>query len=228
MRDSQEVGDSGYRERDSGKKYRVRSRKLEVLGTRRARLHTGCTGALRRTGRGPAGPAQPPPFPRLSACAPSGPPKASAGSPTPSPPDAASEPERPGRGGPNGGRPPANRRRQPARSPPPRRADPRGLGAGSTSQRRQAPPTCPPNRRCVPALRPRPQTLAASCGPRPMASATPPAASPPAQRLLVRAGRAPLRPRQEKPRGRAESQRPHCCLAPPRVEGGLARPRPMV
>lgn len=40
-------------------------------------------------------------------------------SPTPSPPDAASEPERPGRGGPNGGSPPANRRRKPARSPPP-------------------------------------------------------------------------------------------------------------
>lgn len=117
----------------------------------------GRTWALRRTRRGPAGQAQPPPFPRLSACAPPGPPKAAAGSPIPSPPDAASEPERPGRGGPNGGSPPANRRRKPARSPPPppRRSPRAGGGA------------------CLTAAPPSPAHTTAQWGPRTCTSAPP-------------------------------------------------------
>lgn len=140
-----EIRGSGCRRWGSGRKYgtlrgsgtRATEKGIQVRNTGfaagnwrfSAPTGLGRTWALRRTGRGPAGSAQPPPFPRLSACDPSGPPKAAAGSPTPSPPDAASEPERPGRGGPNGGRPPANRRRKPARSPPPPpRRSPRARG----------------------------------------------------------------------------------------------------
>lgn len=53
--DSKGVGDSSYRERDSGKKYRVRSRKLEVLGTHGARSHMGP--AQNRTRPSRSGPA---------------------------------------------------------------------------------------------------------------------------------------------------------------------------
>lgn len=139
---------------DSGKKYRVRSRKLEVLSSHGARPHMGP--AQKRTRPSGSGPAAA--LPQALRLQPPGPPKAAAGSPTPSPPDAASEPERPGRGGPNGGSPPANRRRKPARSPPPPpRRSPRARG-GAYLTAGQAPPIAPPGGRCVPA---------APCGPRP-------------------------------------------------------------
>ncbi|MEJ1269733.1 hypothetical protein NN561_000545 [Cricetulus griseus] len=101
--------------------------------------------AQKRTRPSGSGPAAA--LPQALRLQPPGPPKAAAGSPTPSPPDAASEPERPGRGGPNGGSPPANRRRKPARSPPPPpRRSPRARG-GAYLTAGQAPPIAPPGGR---------------------------------------------------------------------------------
>lgn len=157
-----------------GRKHRVRSRKLEVLGTRGARPHMGPAQSRTRPSRRPSPGSPPAPRPALPRPQRAHPPPAR---PTRSPSlsdQAAAVPAAEARPPTAAARPRAHRLR--------RRADPRGPGAGPASPRRQAPPRPRPiggaylRRGPAPGRpRPRPQAPAAPGGPRPQPPLPPPA-----------------------------------------------------